>query len=357
MSTSTSEAWTSNCTAPSPPEWVQDTANAPVAVCITGLLRSLLSEPVTGSFEVMVRRPLLAHGHAVDPFIVLSEQRPTNESLRARIAAAYSPVTLHLTDERPRLPRCRLASMMGHDGSGASAGVLQHFGVDTCFGLVAEHEQRRGSDYGWVLRMRTDMILFAPIWLPKSTQSVYVPGGGMSFRGWTRCSNDHLFLCPRGLCGPYATLIRNFDDPTCAPLPGFAAGGDGVVNGTLRPPPVRLGFQFHIPKAYNATGQNYCGRVVELGLVYAIARSRPDGMSGGLACENNLKFMWPSHARGLVHSRLRDCALGECARVSRRFNGGTLLNTTEMFAFERTIVRHEERLGHHRPAPKVVGRR
>ena len=59
--------------------------------------------------------------------------------------------------------------------------------------------------------------------------------------GWLRCCNDHLFLCPRHLCGPYATLIHNFNNSNCTPLPGYARGGDGVLpDGSIRPQPVRL---------------------------------------------------------------------------------------------------------------------
>ena len=326
----------------------RDTSAKTVALCITGLLRSLLSEPVRVSFDAMVKAPLISAGQSVDTFIVLSEQQPNNHTLRARLAAAYSPTHVKLVADKPHMPRCRLATMIGHGPFGESAGVLQYFGVAAGFELIAHEERKRGVPYDWVLRMRTDMVLFRPIWLPLRTDQVYVPGGGMSFRGWTRCSNDHLFLCPRGLCAPYATLIHNFDDPTCVPLPGFAAGGDGVINGTIRAPPVRLGFQYHIPKAYNGSDRLPCGRVSELGLVYAIARARPDGMSGGLTCENNLKSMWPSHAKGLVHAALRDCAMRECGRISAGFNGGTLLNSSEMLAFERSVTRVEERLGMHK---------
>ena len=354
---SAATSWSSICSAPQSDVVTDGSSSATsVAVCLTGLLRSLLSLPVRASFESMVRRPLTASGHSVDPFIVLSEQRHENAELRARIDATYTPVSMRLVAERPSRPLCRHASAFGHDHFGASAGVLQHFSVSTCFGLVGEEERRRRASYGWVLRMRTDLVLFAPFRLPTRTDRVYVPGGGMSYRSWLRCSNDHLFLCPRQLCAPYATLIHNFNNSNCTPLPGYAAGGDGVLeDGTIRPQPIWHAFAWHIPRAYNASNSasrrpdGPCGLVVELGLLYAIARTL-DGDVGAISCVNNLHTMWASLPRRVVPSADRQCAMEECTRLSRQFSGGRLLNTSEISTYERKVFELEGRAGMHRAA-------
>ena len=356
-----SQSWLSNCTSDLPPSPIRLAGAAPrttVAVCITGLLRSLLSKPVTSSFEGMVRAPIVASGHSVYPFIVLSEQRSSNETsrLRDRITSAYRPVSLRLQmiTERPTKPKCRLASFIGHDGAGSSAGILQHFTVSACFDDVAAEEHRRGSAYGWVLRLRTDVVLFVSFRIPLRADHVYVPGGGMSYRSWLRCSNDHMFLCPRELCAPYATLIHNFNNASCVPLPGYAAGGDGVLaDGTLRPQPAKMSFSWHIPRAYNASDNrtlfpsgNNCGKVVEMIMLYAIARGS-DGEMGAISCENNLKFMWANHHRPTRQSKSRQCAMSECQRISTLYHGGSPLESAEVHSLEKRLYQKEAQQGLH----------
>jgi hypothetical protein len=168
-----------------------------------------------------------------------------------------------------------------------------------------------------VLRIRTDMVFFASLRLPTDIDHVYLPEGGMSNEQWLRCSNDHAFLCPRRLCRPYATLLHNFAREDCTPLPGFAAGGTGVLQGKVRPPPMRWVTPWYVLAAYNGSMGNRtrhvvkhmrngtsgwtkneisyfiqsCGRVRELGMLYALAR----GMDGGpsyLDCYHNLVTTW-----------------------------------------------------------------
>lgn len=214
------------------------------------------------------------------------------------------------------------------------------------------------ANYDWVVRMRTDLVLLKPLNLPQTTDTVYVPGGGMSARSWLRCSNDHLFICPRALCTPYATLLDNFNTSDCTPLEGFSSGGDGVLpDGTLRPPPAKLSFSWHLSRAYNASQNASCGRVREIGAIYAIARG--DAVEGGLTCENSLRFMWRKEAEKMVTPAVRACAMEACFRLSRRFGGGDSTpahwlrkNSTDgggldMFALERRVFQMEARQGMH----------
>ena len=226
--------------------------------------------------------------------------------------------------------------------------------------MIAEEERKRGATYAWVLRMRTDMVLFAPLWLPKDTNVVYVPGGGMTRRANLRCCNDHLFLCPRHLCAPYATLIHNFNDSDCRPLPGYAAGGDGVLpDGTIRPQPQRFAFSWHLTRAYNGTDNQtaagriprqvaFCGKIREMGLLYAITRSDIDTPDrGGIMCEHNLHIMW--RAPFDVHKDLKKCAFHECLRLSSRFSGGKpfATNASLMYEFDRRVIAKESARRYH----------
>lgn len=325
------------------PQTVRPTS---VAVCITGLLRTLLSKPVTASFDAMVRSPLRVSGHTVDSFIVLTEQDPENVTLRARVTAAYSPVVLKLVADRPPRPRCRLAQFLGHTWYGGGTGILQHFAASACFNLVSEAERRRQADYGWVLRLRTDIVFFSPLWLPSREDRVFVPAGGMSAQPFLKCCNDHLFLCPRPLCSEYATFIYNFDNSKCKPLPGYSAGGDGVLpDGSIRPAPNNIAFSWHLTRAYNASKRDPCGKIAELGLVYALAYDRVDGEAGALACDLNLQVMWRVRARALVRPAVAKCAFDECLRLSQQSNGGRLLNRTEVASLKRQNLATETRQG------------
>jgi len=319
----------------------------------------MLSDLVVASYRGMVRAPLRAHGGRVDSFVVLSEQAALG-SFSARLAAAYSPVAVRLISASHHPLKCRLARVTGHSW-GISAGILQWVSVSTCFEMIAEEERKRGATYAWVLRMRTDMVLFAPLRLPHLADAVYVPGGGMTRRGQLRYSNDHLFLCPRHLCAPYATLIRNFNDSDCRPLPGYAAGGDGVLpDGTIRAQPHRFAFAWHLTRAYNGTDNqtapdrfrygrdSTCGRIREVGVLYSITRSDPASPDqGGIMCDHNLHIMW--RAPFDIHKDLKKCAFHECLRLSSRFSGGKAFatNTSLMYEFERRVISKESAKRYH----------
>ena len=297
----------------------------------------------------MVRSPLTASGHHVDTFIVVAEQDPANQPLHDNITAAYTPAAVRLSAHGAGFhAACRLASRLGHF-QGASAGILQWVSVSTCFDLVEQAEERRGSSYDWVVRMRTYMVLLSALRLPAATDVAYVPGGGMSARSWLRCCNDHLFICPRRLCRPYFTLIHNFNTANCTPLADFGAGGDGVLpDGTLREPPAPLSFPWHIARAYNATQNASCGRIRELGVLYAVARG--DGREGGLTCENSLRATWRKEAEKQATSSARDCALRWCQQLSVRFSAGHAYGNdtaSRLATLQLQMIREESRRGMH----------
>ena len=95
-----------------------------------------------------------------------------------------------------------------------------------------------------------------------------------------------------------------------------------------------------------------CGLVVELGLLYAIARTH-DGDVGAISCVNNLHTMWASLPGQVVPRAHRQCAMEECTRLSRQFSGERLLNTSEISTYEQKVFELETRAGMHRAANTV----
>ena len=114
--------------------------------------------------------------------------------------------------------------------------------------------------------------------IPRDRRFVYVPAGGsaprcsipcllgpevrpislalaavtVSYRSGLRCCNDHMFVCPRELCSPYASLLDNFRDARCRAPPGYSSGGDGVkLDGTLREAPDLTWTSWYLSRAYN----------------------------------------------------------------------------------------------------------
>ena len=74
----------------------------------------------------------------------------------------------------------------------------------------------------------------------------------VSYRSGLRCCNDHMFVCPRELCSPYASLLDNFRDARCRAPPGYSSGGDGVkLDGTLREAPDLTWTSWYLSRAYN----------------------------------------------------------------------------------------------------------
>jgi len=86
------------------------------------------------------------------------------------------------------------------------------------YDLITEQERARGQPYEWILRTRTDVVLFADLGAMIATaprDRVYAPRNGMNFFLSARCQNDLLFWCPRELCRPYFTLLEIFESPHC----------------------------------------------------------------------------------------------------------------------------------------------
>ena len=215
-----------------------------VAITITGLLRSLLSQPVAASFREYVMLPL---GSRLDIFVALvvadvTKAQNLTEELAAvfgartravmvdsHTATAWSPrcpvlgtrVDWGSADARNSSTRLRpinrdLPSLVEH----AKRVLVQWIAIRAAYLAIEQAEEQRGGvRYAWIVRTRTDIVYledFASKWLfTSNNQFVYVPEGGMNAFDVAMCQNDHLFCCPRSLCRPYFHLLELWESPHC----------------------------------------------------------------------------------------------------------------------------------------------
>eukprot|EP00929_Paragymnodinium_shiwhaense_P079244 TRINITY_DN41241_c0_g1_i3.p1 TRINITY_DN41241_c0_g1~~TRINITY_DN41241_c0_g1_i3.p1 ORF type:complete len:758 (-),score=117.89 TRINITY_DN41241_c0_g1_i3:234-2507(-) len=187
-----------------------------VGICVTGLERTLLSTPVVSTFHRHVTGAL--HWARYESEVMMSIIDSSKaDGIRKRIEEAYRPVALKLLDAKALEPRCGKDFQVSHENRKV---LLQWYGIGVCYGMVEEQEKKRGKQYTWLYRLRSDVVYFVDF-LPEthlginSTENVYVPSGGMS--NWTnfKCMNDHMIFCPRHLCRPYFTLLEVFESPHC----------------------------------------------------------------------------------------------------------------------------------------------
>ena len=335
---------------------------AAVALCITGLRRTLTSEVVVHSLHSRVLQPLRHRG--VEVFIVETNSDPGDTELRKHVAAAFPHATdirlqrTRLTDRAP----CPLAHHKGYVTDNFPV-YTQWLGFETCYDMIGEREARRNLSFEWILRTRSDLVFFTNVSLPTSLEYAYVPTGGMNPLSKARCFNDHLFLCPRALCAPYFRLLRLFRNASCtAPAADLAlvAGNETAAAAKLLAQPGdRLRPFFYAPQWYFFTAYNglqpscasyptasdaCCGRLREIPLLYAVARppgtdqfARPVvasriGVSDGgeaqagqatpsqLLCRKNLVLMWRPRS---LHSSMRSqhaLALRRCEEINTCLN-------------------------------------
>lgn len=228
-----------------------------VAVCITGVQRTLLELPVRRSFWTAIHRPLQARGWNVDPHVVVSANgaSETEQALRRDVEAAFHPRTLTVLPigmteswmEHPPNEQCALkgaASWDAAEDNGVPSwfNLRQWFAIGKCYDAVeaVERESEGGGSrfaYDWLLRIRTDMAFFddVPLALGLDPTFAYTLSNGMNSLPHYRCMNDHAFLCPRHLCRPYFKLTELWTSPYCTHEPTHASRHGSTSTGRQKP--------------------------------------------------------------------------------------------------------------------------
>ena len=180
-----------------------------VACVVSGQLRTMLSSMVHRSFVEFVP-PCSVHA-------VISGQ--LDRTQRGLLEDLYRPISLramNITTNMLDLMRCPIP------GLSARRVLVAWIGIREAFTDLQQREAKRGFSYAWVLRLRTDVVYFKRISVHNLDPTyVYLPRGGMTVMPRARFANDHLFICPRGLCPAYFNL------PRCGTL--------RAVTGTRRP--------------------------------------------------------------------------------------------------------------------------
>ena len=268
---------------------------AGVAVAIVGILRALISEPVSSTYRTSVVEPLERAGLPVDTFIVVvsdasdscggvtshpgcgRDQMDNNvfteseAELRAAVQRAYAPIEFRVIPERDCVqdfvPGCEAWNSESTNDTGTGAAgprsvrdfntrILQQWATNqAAYERILAAEETRGQRYAWILKTRTDVVFFQSLgsFIASSARRdrVYAPRNGMSPFLDQRCQTDLLFWCPRELCRPYFMLLEIFSSQFCrgaarsldndtAAVPSIFAqhgpAGGWVPNGVAGPP-------------------------------------------------------------------------------------------------------------------------
>ena len=207
-----------------------------VAVCNTGLLRSLLAPAVVDGFAEHLVAPLERAGFAVDTYLQVVGKWPEGNGstiYHDALAQAYRRSTVTLLPVQLPHFRCTPHKAVA-DGQrfllGTSDILVQFVAIHDCYLRVERKEARRGQPYSHLMRVRTDLAFLSdlPISIFHNPHRVYVVASGMGpvMAGIT-CMNDHVFVCPRALCRSYFNLLELFQSQHCHSL---------VTNATDRHP-------------------------------------------------------------------------------------------------------------------------
>ena len=328
-------------------------SHAVVGVCVTGELRTLLSHPVVHSFREHVVSALHRAGFAPETFFVVSgawEDGTQVAKMRAAIRSSYRAVSIVLWNDTytssivnmlsaQHESRCKIHKLWTLLGS-----LRQWVTVRACYDQVVGAEARRGMQYRWLIRTRTDLAYLSDLCLSKlSLRYAYLPAAGMHDE--MRCLNDHIFVCPRPLCRSYFTLIDlwlsgrcNSSDESVEPIFARANSGRGwtlaPLSGTYSLPTVpawasgeypgkagfgpALQYMFYalytdgnVPhrdfqkRRWNSSSCSKGGLLREMDWAYTIARG--NATVGGISC-NSRWNLWTSRATPEQELRMRAVA-------------------------------------------------
>jgi len=84
----------------------------------------------------------------------------------------------------------------------------QFLKVKLAWGLVRAEEFQSGQRYDWLIRIRSDVVLFSPVPPLENMagRAVFVPRNGMANNPDAAFRNDQVFLCPRDNCEEYFSI-------------------------------------------------------------------------------------------------------------------------------------------------------
>lgn len=240
-----------------------------VGICVTGQQRTALELPVTSTFREHVLLPLRLEHATVDVHLAISVQLKlaTNHTsaaaLKQALKSTYDARSVGLLaaeESQARLTNttCPIATTGARQYHGRGV-LLQWTTIEACYAAVKSAENRSGTRYSWLYRVRTDLAYFGAVPSPAvlSGSHVYVPSGGMTDDVRYRCMNDHIFVCPRKLCRPYFMLLELWSNQNCVstrgPLEHSSLGT--VMRETALPqgpPVVPFELPFEPPLGYDA---------------------------------------------------------------------------------------------------------
>ena len=308
------------------------TAPNGLGVCVTGMMRTLMAEPVVDSFDRYIRQTahetdvhmVISVENGTDPYSFGSGGQMDRDQLTRRIRASWQPDSLVLMPSHDVEPwQCDIMPSLDYPSREAGTwdtyrAAPQWFAMRVCYGQIERAEEARGAQYAWLLRTRSDFVPLEPLPLASLAPSFgYMPRGGFAPDTQYMCQNDHLFLCPRALCRGYFRLLEIWQSPHCtrnathvhdvlhSTSSIFAhAGPNGelTMNGATEPTEPFLvpelsvkSMSGHFIARYashdqacvaGVTPETCCGLLREFGWAYTIARGTND--VGLLECEYTL---------------------------------------------------------------------
>lgn len=257
-------------------------------ICITGLLRTLLLPLVRDSFHRHVVRPITRAGLSTTAFVAVVGRWPeasyNHTLLREAIRDAYAAEAV--TALAPRSPNYRcpppeLSRSTSRFSFGTTDVLIQFVAIRRCYAMLVAAEQRRGQQYAYVMRLRTDILYMedipiAAILQERGEQQVFVPQFGMGPpERSNRCLNDHLFVCPRRMCRPYFELLEIFENPYCTD--NTVAGSIFFSSQSLERPPSAPFFLWHPPSSVSSQAYVLARYSANATMIAKALTSRCDG--------------------------------------------------------------------------------
>lgn len=204
--------------------------------------------------------------------------------LREAIRDAYAAEAV--TALAPRSPNYRcpppeLSRSTSRFSFGTTDVLIQFVAIRRCYAMLVAAEQRRGQQYAYVMRLRTDILYMedmpiAAILKERGEQQVFVPQFGMGPpQRSNRCLNDHLFVCPRRMCRPLFELLEIFENPYCTE--NTVAGSIFFSSQSLERPPSAPFFLWHPPSSVSSQAYILARHSANATMIAKALTSRCDG--------------------------------------------------------------------------------